>query len=466
MPHRSPHGRGLALVAAGGLFAASMLAGGSATASPADGTGRRATATTTTTGTAQDASTPVPVVTPDGYLMSYVVNAKVANPGQTRLVERAVVAAGGVVVQSWPQIGVVVAHSDRAAFRADVVRHGGNAVSSVGASRTAAVSEGTPADLVAVVGQGCLGLQAGPRQARQRRPVRRHDQRGSPGPGPPRGRAVGHGPDQGRPGPQDHRRRPLGPRRRARQRDRPRPPGPRRPTSTSPSSVNCTDAGRVRPDAPAPGHPTDLRPRHPRGRHHRRRPQRRRHRRCRPRTCRMASVKVVNDDGFIYPEYAICGFVWAGQHKMDVTNNSYFIDPMDVLVRRPARPGGRARTAVERAVSWSTKQGVVHAAAAGNAATDLANKTTDSDEPQRHDGGPSARSTTAASTSRPSSRASSPSPRRPAPSSSRRSATAVSASSTSRRRVAPSCRRSSPTTATAPRAAPRWRHRTSPVCSP
>ena len=27
---------------------------------------------------------------------------------------------------------------------------------------------------------------------------------------------------------------------------------------------------------------------------------------------RMASVKVVNDAGFIYPEYAVCGFVWAG----------------------------------------------------------------------------------------------------------------------------------------------------------
>ena len=42
---------------------------------------------------------------------------------------------------------------------------------------------------------------------------------------------------------------------------------------------------------------------------------------------RMASVKVVNDDGFIYPEYAICGFMWAGLQGMDVTNNSYYIDP-------------------------------------------------------------------------------------------------------------------------------------------
>ena len=160
MPHRSPHGRGLALVAAGGLFAASMLAGGSASASSTDDTAATAAATTTT-GTAQTDSTPVPVVTPDGYLMSYVVNAKLANPGQTRLVERAVVAAGGVVVQSWPQIGVVIAHSDRAAFRTDVVRLGGNAVSSVGASRTAAVSEGTPSDLSPSWGKGASGYQQG-----------------------------------------------------------------------------------------------------------------------------------------------------------------------------------------------------------------------------------------------------------------------------------------------------------------
>src|SRR6478752_5563652 len=93
----------------------------------------------------QPTSTPVPIATPDGMLMSYLLNAKQANPGQTRLVERAVQAAGGTVVQSWPEIGVVVAHSTRSAFRADVVRLAeGHAVESVGATRTVAVKEGTP----------------------------------------------------------------------------------------------------------------------------------------------------------------------------------------------------------------------------------------------------------------------------------------------------------------------------------
>src|SRR5512141_739114 len=80
---------------------------------------------------AEPVSTPVAINTPDGQLMSYVVNARIANPGQTRLVETAVRAAGGVVVQSWPQIGVVIAHSKVSTFRADVLVKGGNAVDSV-----------------------------------------------------------------------------------------------------------------------------------------------------------------------------------------------------------------------------------------------------------------------------------------------------------------------------------------------
>ena len=94
----------------------------------------------------------------------------------------------------------------------------------------------------------------------------------------------------------------------------------------------------------------------------------------------MASVKVVNDAGFIYPEYAVCGFVWAGMHGMDVTNNSYYVDPfMYYCNDQPDQYA--AKEAVRRAVEWSTRQGVVHAAAAGNAATDLSDNTTDNTSP-------------------------------------------------------------------------------------
>ena len=115
--------------------------------------------------TAEPVSTPVTINTPDGQLMSYVVNARIANPGQTRLVETAVRAAGGVVVQSWPQIGVVIAHSKVSTFRADVVAKGGNAVDSVGATRTVAVSEGTPEVAGASWGRGASGYKQGAKKA-------------------------------------------------------------------------------------------------------------------------------------------------------------------------------------------------------------------------------------------------------------------------------------------------------------
>lgn len=356
---------GLAFAASGALLAGALLGSGPATAA------------TTAATTAQDGSTPVPVVTADGTLMSYVVNAKAANPGQTRLVEKAVAASGGVVVQSWPQIGVVVAHSDRAAFRADVVERGGSAVESVGASRTAAVREGTPSDLSPSWGKGASGHKKGhakpangdlsgatenttttvadPREGEQwDMTAIKADQAHEITDGD-RSVLVGvldSGIDPDHPDLQAN--------------------------IDVASSVSCVDAGRpdTTPGAWAPT--TSDHGTHVAG------------------TIgaarngvgivgvspgsRMASVKVVNDSGFIYPEYAICGFVWAGEHKMDVTNNSYYIDPM--MYWCGDQPDQAAvLEAVGRAVAWSTKRGVVHAAAAGNAATDLANNTTDTSSP-------------------------------------------------------------------------------------
>jgi subtilisin family serine protease len=95
---------------------------------------------------------------------------------------------------------------------------------------------------------------------------------------------------------------------------------------------------------------------------------------------RIASVKVTNYDGFIYPEYAVCGFVWAGLKHMDVTNSSYYIDPF-IYYCEDQPDQYAAKEAVRRAVNWSTGQGVVHAAAAGNAATDLTNNTVDTTSP-------------------------------------------------------------------------------------
>jgi subtilisin family serine protease len=87
---------------------------------------------------------------------------------------------------------------------------------------------------------------------------------------------------------------------------------------------------------------------------------------------RLASVKVVDDDGFIYPEYAVCGFMWAAQQQMRVANSSYSLDPW--LLTCSDVPGQAvAYEAVRRAVQYATAHGVLSIAAAGNERMDLAN---------------------------------------------------------------------------------------------
>jgi subtilisin family serine protease len=87
---------------------------------------------------------------------------------------------------------------------------------------------------------------------------------------------------------------------------------------------------------------------------------------------RLASVKVVDDSGFIYPEYAVCGFMWAAQQHMRIANNSYSLDPW--LLTCSNVPGQAvAYEAVRRAVEYAAAHGVLSIAAAGNEQTDLAN---------------------------------------------------------------------------------------------
>lgn len=95
---------------------------------------------------------------------------------------------------------------------------------------------------------------------------------------------------------------------------------------------------------------------------------------------KVASVKVVNDDGFIFPEAAICGYLWAADHGMPITNNSYFIDPWEFnCVNDPRqRPVWQA---VQRALSYSTAKGTLTVASAGNSNVDLQHKFTDSTSP-------------------------------------------------------------------------------------
>ena len=321
-------------------------------------------------------STPVPIATPDGVISAYVVNAKHANRGQVQLATRAVERAGGEVVQAWPQIGVVVAHATTASFRADVRRLGGNAVESVGATRTVPVTEGTPEEVDAP-----WSAKQGRADRSARQDVEKREFRSAT--------AADVAPDPREAEQWDMRMIKADQAHQVTDGSRDVVVGildsgidadhpDLAPNIDVEDSVNCSDAGR--PDTSATGwqpttsdHGTHVAGTVAAARNG---------------TgivgvapgVRMASVKVVNDAGFIYPEYAVCGFVWAGMQGMDVTNNSYYVDPFMYYCSDQADQAA-AKEAVDRAVQWSTRQGTVHAAAAGNAATDLSNNTTDTTSP-------------------------------------------------------------------------------------
>jgi subtilisin family serine protease len=95
---------------------------------------------------------------------------------------------------------------------------------------------------------------------------------------------------------------------------------------------------------------------------------------------KVASVKVVNDDGFIFPEAAICAYLWAADHDMPITNNSYFIDPWEFncVNDERQRPVWQA---VQRALRYSQAQGTLTVASAGNSNVDLQHKFIDSTSP-------------------------------------------------------------------------------------
>ncbi|MEV8323020.1 S8 family serine peptidase [Kitasatospora sp. NPDC056731] len=288
-----------------------------------------------------------------GPLLSYVVNTK-ANHGQVQKVEKAITALGGSVVYSYEQIGVVIARSDDTAFAQKLRQAKG--VDSVGASRTKGITaaDQAKADVAAepsaAPAAGQEPYEANQWDMRQIGVDKAHKlSLGS------RNVTVGVL-DSGI----DATHEDLA------------------ANVDASQSVSCIDGGKPNTDWKSWQPTTSDHGTHVAG------------------TIgaakngkgvvgiapnvKLAAVKVVDDGGFIYPEYAICGFVWAGEHQFKVTNNSYYVDPW--MFNCPNDKDQAAiSAAVRKAVSFSQRKGVLNVAAAGNENIDLAHKTVDVSSP-------------------------------------------------------------------------------------
>jgi subtilisin family serine protease len=95
---------------------------------------------------------------------------------------------------------------------------------------------------------------------------------------------------------------------------------------------------------------------------------------------KIAGIKSGNADGFFFPEAVVCGFMWAATHHMDVTNNSYFADPWEYNCRNDAAQRAIWK-AEQRAIRFAERMGVTVVAAEGNDSDDTAHPTQDRTSP-------------------------------------------------------------------------------------
>ncbi|GAA4798158.1 S8 family peptidase [Streptomyces ziwulingensis] len=296
------------------------------------------------------AEAPAAASAADGTPLSYVVN--VASGKPSAKVKRAIAEAGGTIVTSYDRIGVIVVHSSNPAFAASVRTVRG--VDSAGATRTAPLpsaattDEGTPrvlgkkelAAAEAAAGQDPLeGLQW---DLPAIKADKAHEK--SLGSSKVTVAVIDTGVDDTHPD--------------------------IAPNFDRAASVNCvtgkpdTTDGAWRPGAAESPHGTHVAgeiaaakngigmtgvaP-----------------------GVKVSGIKVSNPDGFFYTEAVVCGFVWAAEHGVDVTNNSYYTDPWYFNCKND--PDQKALVdAVTRASRYAEKKGAVNVAAAGNENYDLA----------------------------------------------------------------------------------------------
>jgi len=95
---------------------------------------------------------------------------------------------------------------------------------------------------------------------------------------------------------------------------------------------------------------------------------------------KIAAIKAGQDDGYFFPEAVICAFMWAADQGIDVTNNSYFVDPWLFNCRNDAEQRAIWK-AEQRAIRYAMSKGVVVVAAQGNENIDLSKRNTDTISP-------------------------------------------------------------------------------------
>ncbi|PBD00014.1 subtilase family protein [Streptomyces sp. Ag82_O1-15] len=87
---------------------------------------------------------------------------------------------------------------------------------------------------------------------------------------------------------------------------------------------------------------------------------------------KVSGITVAEPDAgqLFYPESVVCAFVFAADHGVEITNNSYYVDPW--LYNCLDDPDQRAIVdAVNRAQMYAQKKGTLNVAAAGNSNDDL-----------------------------------------------------------------------------------------------
>ena len=95
---------------------------------------------------------------------------------------------------------------------------------------------------------------------------------------------------------------------------------------------------------------------------------------------KIASIKAGLASGYFFPEAVVCSFMWAGERKLDVTNNSYFADPYEYNCRNDKTQHAIWK-AEQRAIRYAQNQGVTVVASAGNDSDDVSHPSGDVTSP-------------------------------------------------------------------------------------